>query len=108
MPGGTQIVIGWRPLWGAVGLTQTRRAPVGTGAGTTATVYLNSLRSYYLQSEPKGGNAIGVLPVLLHELGHAFGLRHSYSPAAVMAPAYSGAKTALTQNDKTRIRRLYR
>lgn len=38
-------------------------------------------------------------PVLLHEIGHVLGLRHSADPADVMAPYYAPTKTELTEND---------
>lgn len=45
--------------------------------------------------------------VLLHEVGHAFGLKHTYDYDDVMYPVYNAIKTKLTINDKYNFYRLY-
>lgn len=62
---------------------------------------------FEMWSGTSGTGQINLREVALHELGHALGLAHSNVNSAVMAPFYSGTKTALTQDDIDGIESIY-
>jgi hypothetical protein len=51
--------------------------------------------------------AFDLFTIVLHELGHALGLKHSEDPEAVMFPGYSVKKKSLTRDDAIGIRNQY-
>jgi hypothetical protein len=53
------------------------------------------------------GSNYDVFSVAMHEIGHALGLLHSTTSAAVMSPTYSKVQTALNNDDITGIRKIY-
>ena len=50
---------------------------------------------------------INLLPVMLHELGHAMGLQHDPKPGALMSAYYDTAIQDYTQRDIVRLQALY-
>jgi hypothetical protein len=60
---------------------------------------------------PPGADSLDIRSILLHEGGHALGLKHSGFPSAVMYPFYNPpggpAKRALDQDDKVGMNALY-
>ncbi|BDC49696.1 hypothetical protein F183_A20120 [Bryobacterales bacterium F-183] len=60
----------------------------------------------HLDGDELWGGGTDLYSVVLHELGHAFGLGHSTDPESVMYPYYRRAD-ALTQDDITSIQLLY-
>jgi len=51
--------------------------------------------------------SFSLLPVVLHELGHALGLKHSQTAGDVMLPYYDESALVLTENDRVRAALLY-
>ena len=54
----------------------------------------------------KKGRGIDIVSVILHEAGHALGLRHDPKKGSIMVPWYTG-QTTLGPNDIKRIKALY-
>ncbi|KAG2434558.1 hypothetical protein HYH02_012224 [Chlamydomonas schloesseri] len=70
-------------------------------------ITLDSGERWLLQPAPELPGAFYILPVVLHEIGHALGLTHSPDPAHVMSSFYQPHRVRLTEGDRERAAALY-
>jgi hypothetical protein len=71
----------------------------GTNAGD---IFFNTTQSWQIN-----GKTYDLMTVAIHELGHALGMGHSTSGSAVMWPAYTTTKQAVTTDDVSGIQSIY-
>jgi hypothetical protein len=74
----------------------------------SATIRLDAAEHWNLQSvtQPRHGSYY-LLPVLIHELGHAFGLSHAPDASATMAPYYVESRIGLAPTDIEAVNALF-
>jgi len=70
-----------------------------TGEIVDADIFINDASHVFTLDDAPAEGAISLRVVLLHELGHFYGLDHSLAPDAVMAEAYDPERTTLTADD---------
>ena len=54
-----------------------------------------------------GDGRFDFFTTVLHEIGHALGLDHSYEPGSVMGPSYAGARRTLGADDIAGVQSIY-
>jgi predicted Zn-dependent protease len=71
-------------------------------AGSANAVKLDASEHWCLASGPTQSElCFKVLPVVLHQVGHMLGMRHSENSTSIMYPFYDGgARCELTQEDE--------
>jgi hypothetical protein len=96
------IRIAARPLSGNVlAITEPPNYLDGTRGGDIV------LNSNYTFSYDGTANTYDLYSVLLHELGHSFGLADSFDPTSAMDEDYDGLRTGLSIGDVANIQALY-
>ncbi|KXZ51823.1 hypothetical protein GPECTOR_11g263 [Gonium pectorale] len=77
------------------------------GPGSPGTITLDAAEQWLLQPAAAKPGAFYIMPVLLHEIGHALGLTHSSTSDDVMSPFYVPDQLKLTDGDRNRAAAIY-
>jgi len=77
--------------------------------GSVGYIKFDCAEKWYTQSQKarRGKDDYGILPVVLHEMGHIMGLGHAENPDVVMAPYYNENRIKLTKYDKASVQPLF-
>ena len=100
-PGGPRTIrVRLQPLVGVLGLAFY--PPELIKEPEAGDVILNSSVDWFASS-----NRPLLLPLMIHEAGHSFGMGHSYLPESVMFPNITPGKVNLSRIDRWQFRALY-